>query len=276
MPLELWGARRVASATGTARYLAACFDPRGGAVNPLGLARGMAAAAMAAGARIHGDSRALKLERDGAGWRVATAAGCVRAGQVVLATDGYSDDLWPGLKTSIVPIYSSIIATAPLPAALAAQVHPGGAVLYEAGDITVYYRRDRDGRLLMGGRGRQRRATGRDDYAHLVHYAVRLWPALATVDWTNWWNGQFALTPDFYPRLHAPAPGLLIALGYSGRGVALASAMGAQLATAAAGAALDSLALPVTGISRIPFHAFWRVGVAARLAYGRLLDRLGR
>jgi len=274
--LELWDARRVAAATGTARYVGACFDPRGGAVNPLSYARGLAAAALAAGARIHGASRALKLERDGAGWCVITAAGRVRADKVVLATDGYSDDLWPGLRTSIVPVYSSIIATAPLPPALAGGVQPGGAVLYEAGDITVYYRKDRDQRLLMGGRGRQRRAIGRTDYAHLVGYAVRLWPALASVDWTHWWNGQFALTPDFYPRLHAPAPGLLIALGYSGRGVALATALGAQLAAAAAGAALDTLALPVTGIPRIPFHGMWRVGVAGRLAYGRLLDRLGR
>jgi len=274
--LELWDTSRTVAATGTARYVAACFDRRGGAVNPLSYARGLAAAALAAGARIHGDSRALKLERDGAGWCVITAAGRVRAEKVVLATDGYSDDLWPGLRTSILPIYSSIIATAPLPPALAAQVHSSGAVLYEAGDITVYYRKDREQRLLMGGRGRQRRAVGRADYAHLVDYALRLWPALAAVDWTHWWNGQFALTPDFYPRLHAPAPGVLVALGYSGRGVALATALGAQLASAATGAALDTLALPVTGIPRIPFHAWWRVGVATRISYGWLRDVLGR
>ena len=273
--LELWDAARIAAATGTARYVAACFDPRGGSVNPLGLARGLAAAALAAGARIHSDSRALRLERGGAGWCVGTSAGCVRADQVVLATEGYSDDLWPGLRTSIVPVYSSIIATAPLPPALAADVHPSGAVLYEAGDTTVYYRRDREHRLLMGGRGRQRRAIDRADYAHLVRHAVQLWPALATVDWPYWWNGQFALTPDFYPRLHAPAPGLLIALGYSGRGVALGTAVGAQLAAAASGAALESLAIPVTPIHRVPFHRLWPVGVAARVAYGRLVDRLG-
>ena len=274
--LELLEPDRIASATGASRYVAACFDPRGGSLNPLSYARGLAAAALAAGARIHSDSRALKLERDGASWCVTALAGRVRADQLVLATDGYSDDLWPGLRTSIVPVYSSIVATAPLPPALAAQVLPSGAVLYEAGDITVYYRKDRDQRLLMGGRGRQRRATELTDYAHLVSYARQLWPALAAIDWTHWWNGQFALTPDFYPRLHAPAPGLLIALGYSGRGVALATALGAQLADAVTGTALDTLALPVTGIPRIPLHGLWRVGVAARLAYGRLLDHIGR
>jgi glycine/D-amino acid oxidase-like deaminating enzyme len=273
--LESWDGARVAAATGSDHYVAATFDPRGGAVNPLGLARGLAAGAIAAGARLCSESRALKLERDGRGWRVATPGGTVRADKAVLATDGYTDDLWGGLRTSIVPVYSSIIATEPLPPGLAASILPAGEVVYESGDVTTYYRRDCEGRLLMGGRGAQRRVEEPQDYAHLSRHALRLWPGLAGVKWTHWWNGQFALTPDFYPRLHAPAPNLLIGLGFSGRGVALGTALGAQLADAAAGAPLETLALPVTGVPQIPFHSLWRVGVTARIAYGRLRDRLG-
>jgi len=274
-PMEFWDAARVAVATGTDRYVAATFDARGGAVNPLSLARGLAAAAQRQGAAIHGGTRALRLERDGTGWRVTTPGGAVRADKVVLATDGYSDELWPGLRTSVVPIYSSIIATAPLPPALRDSVVPGGVVVYEAGNITVYYRLDAGGRLLMGGRGVQRGAAGRRHYEHLVRYARRLWPGVAGVEWTHWWNGQFALTPDFYPRFHAPAPNLYIGLGYSGRGVAFGAAMGAQLAAAATGERLEALALPVTPVPHLRFHRFWRVGVAAGVTYGRIRDRLG-
>jgi len=273
--LELWDAAATKAATGTAHYVAATFDPRGGAVNPLGLARGLAAAAIAAGARLCSGSRALKVDREGDGWRVVTPGGTLCADKVVLATDGYTDDLWGGLRTSIVPIHSSIVATEPLPPELAAAILPGGEVVYESGDVTTYYRLDRDGRLLMGGRGAQRRAQERRDYAHLSRHALRLWPRLAGVEWTHWWNGQFALTPDYYPRLHSPAPNLLIGLGYSGRGVALGTALGAQLAEAAAGAALDSLSLPVTSVPQVPFHRLWRVGVGARIAYGRVCDWLG-
>ena len=273
--LQLWDARRVAAATGTERLVAATFDPRGGAVNPLSLARGLAAAAIGAGARICGDSRATALEREGSGWRVRTAGGSVRADAVVLGTDGYSDDLWPGLRTSIIPIYSSIVASAPLPKPLDAAVLPGDAVVYESGDVTMYYRRSRDGRLLMGGRGRQRNSARRADYEHLIRHAVRLWPQLAPLPWTHWWSGQFALAPDFYPRFHMPAPGLFIALGYSGRGVALAVALGEQLAAAAAGAAPESLPIPATRIPHVPFHRFWPIGVAGRIACSRLIERLG-
>lgn len=267
--LELCDAQRAAVITGTNRYVAATFDARGGSVNPLGLARGLAKAARDAGAAIYGDSRALKLASEGAGWRVVTAAGSVIADKVVLATDGYSDGLWPGLKSSIVPIYSSIIATKPLSPALGASIVPGGSAVYEAGDITVYYRRDRDNRLLIGGRGCQRRANDRSDYRHLVRYAERLWPQLSDIEWTHWWNGQFALTPDFYPRIHAPRSNLLIGLGYSGRGVALSASFGAQLAAAVSGVPRAEMAVPMTDIPHIPFHSLWRVGVALRIAQAR-------
>ncbi|MGA2343595.1 MAG: hypothetical protein ABSG29_10425 [Steroidobacteraceae bacterium] len=84
------------------------------------------------------------------------------------------------------------------------------------------------------------------------------------------------VTPDFYPRFHHPQPGLYILLGYSGRGLALSSAMGAELASVLAGAPVEGFPLPVSPVRRMPLHRFWRLGVNARVAYGRLLDRLGR
>ena len=84
------------------------------------------------------------------------------------------------------------------------------------------------------------------------------------------------MTPDFYPRFHHPQAGLYILLGYSGRGLALSSAMGAELASVLAGSAIEGFPLPVSPVRRMLLHRFWRLGVNARVAYGRLLDRLGR
>jgi glycine/D-amino acid oxidase-like deaminating enzyme len=275
IPLEFWARERVEAATGTPRYLAATFDPRGGSVNPLSLARGLARAALLAGTAIHGSTPVLALERAGTSWLAKTARATVRADKVVIATDGYSDDLWPGLRRSVVPIFSAIIATSPLPDGLGS-VLPGRHVVYESGNITVYYRRDGANRLLMGGRGLQRKALNREDYRHLVSYAEKLWPALTRIEWTHWWNGQFALTPDFYPRFHIPDRGLFVMLGYSGRGLALSSAMGAELASVVAGAPPETFPLPVSPVRAVPFHRFWRLGVNSRVLYGRLLDHLGR
>ncbi len=276
VPLEVWSREQVAAATGTSRYPAATFDPRGGSVNPLSLARGLAAAAQRAGVQIFGSTPVLALEQDGQGWRARAAAATVHAQQVVVATDGYTDELVPDLRTSVVPIFSAIIATRPLGVELAASILPGRQVVYESGHITAYYRRDGAGRLLMGGRGPQRVAVSQTDFRHLVRHAERLWPALAGIEWTHWWNGQFAVTKNFFPHFHRPAPGLSVLLGYSGRGLALSSALGERLAAVVAGEPVESLPLPVSRVTPLRFHRFWRVGVNAKVLQGRLLDRLGR
>lgn len=274
--LERLDAAATARRTGTTAYAGATFDPRGGSLNPLAYARGLVRAAQAAGVTVAGNSRALSMTPDRRGWRVATAQGVVVAPQVVLATDGYSDGLWPGLRGSMIPVYSSMVASAPLDAATRARVLAAGEVVYESGNVPTYYRIDRDGRLLIGGRGVQRPLRRARDQRHLLARVAQLWPALTGWTFTHAWNGQFALTPDFYPRIHAPAPGVRVALGYSGRGVALATRLGAALAEAVATDDPRALPLPVTPIPRVPLHRFWPLGVYAGVALGRLRDRFGR
>ncbi len=274
MPVQLLLGEEAAALTGTTRYVGALLDRRGGNLNPLSYARGLARAAAQAGARIHGGSAVLALQPDSPGWHLRTAAGTLRAQKVVLATNGYTGRLWPGLRESVVPVFSSMAATEPLSDAVARQVMPLRASLYEIGPVTVYYRVDRDNRLLMGGRGPQRPIRDHHPVRYLIDYAETLWPAVRGVRWTHGWNGQLAMTPDHYPHLHQPAPGLLAGLGYNGRGVAMATAMGAQLAAFALGRPATELDLPVTPIRPIPLHRLWRLGVWAKVTQGRLLGAL--
>jgi glycine/D-amino acid oxidase-like deaminating enzyme len=159
-----------------------------------------------------------------------TRRGRVAAPHVVIATNGYTDDLWPGLRRSIVPVFGAIAATAPLPAAVAREILPGRSVLYESSAITVYYRVDSAQRLLIGGRGPMRDIESTTEIPHLLKYAVRLWPALNGIRWTHAWGGRLAMTRDAYPHVHEPARGVSMSLGYNGRGVAMATTMGAVLA----------------------------------------------
>jgi glycine/D-amino acid oxidase-like deaminating enzyme len=75
--------------------------------------------------------------------------------------------------------------------------------------------------------------------------------------------------------VHEPAENLLISLGYNGRGVALSTAMGGQLARRLAGGKDTQIDMPITGIKPMPMHAFWRLGVTAAVLAGRVRDRLG-
>jgi glycine/D-amino acid oxidase-like deaminating enzyme len=273
-PVELLTASALADATGTDRYTAAMLDRRGGDLNPLSYARGLARAALAAGVAVHGGTRALSLTRDGLDWTVRTNGGRATAAHVVLATNGYTDDLWPGLRRSVVPVFGAMTATAPLPEALARTIMPSRSVLYESGAITVYYRVDRDQRLLLGGRGPQHEIASTAPLVHLLAYAEKLWPELRGIAWTHAWGGRLAMSRDHYPHIHEPARGLIACLGYNGRGVAMATTMGAQIANRILDPAGD-FAMPITGVKPIGLHAAWPLAVRAAIARGRISDFFG-
>jgi glycine/D-amino acid oxidase-like deaminating enzyme len=273
-PVELLEGAALARATGTDRYTCAMFDRRGGDLNPLMYARGLARAAIEAGARVHAQSRALGMERVDGGWRLDTGRASATARHVVLATNGYTDTLWPGLCRTVVPLFGAIAATAPLADRAHRNILPDRAVLYESGNITVYYRIDSRHRLLIGGRGPMHEIDTPAAIPHLTRYAVKLWPVLEGVEWTHAWGGRLAMTRDHYPHVHEPAPGVLICLGFNGRGVAMATAMGRALADRIAhpGCAFD---MPLTPVAPIPMHGLWPVAVKGAILSGRLRDFLG-
>ncbi|WP_323032324.1 FAD-binding oxidoreductase [Paracoccus sp. (in: a-proteobacteria)] len=275
MPVEWVEADAMTRLTGHGRYHGGFLDKRGGDLDPLRLCHGLAGAAHAAGARIHGDSRAISLGRDQGRWRITTNTGAVIADRVLICCNGYADGLVPGLKRAMVPVFSSVLATPPLPDALAAQIMPGRQVLYESGLVTVYYRVDARNRPILGGRGPMRPVASPERLGHIADDARRLWPGLADVGWQTAWNGRVAITTDHLPHFHDLGDGLLAIYGYNGRGVALATAMGEPLASCLAGKiASAELPIPPTALSSIRFHAFWPIGVHATIAWSRLRKAL--
>ena len=274
MPVELLDRDAMRVKTGTDRYLCALLDQRGGHVNPLGYARGMAQAAMQAGATVHGGTPATRVWRDGTAWRVATPGGTVTADRLVLGTNGYTDDVWPKLRRSVVPVFSGIAASAPVADEIVKAMMPHRASVYELGSVTTYYRIDRANRVVIGGRCRQSDVAGPAQLGFLVSYARRLWPQIDGIKWTHGWSGQLAVTPDHYPHIHEPAPGVLVCVGYNGRGVAMSTAMGPQLAKRTLGGETAAIDMPITGLKDIPFHGLWKSAVAARVLYGRIRDYL--
>ena len=264
----------IAGLLGTRRYGSGMHDARGGNVQPLAYARGLARAAIEEGAAIHGASAATAVVRDGAGWSVRTDRASVRCEFVVLATNGYTGDLWPGLRETVVPVASFVTATAPLGHNVLPSVLPGRHAVSETARIIVYYRLDRHGRFIIGGRGRWFDVTDRGDAPHVRAAAMRLFPQLEGVEWEYRWAGWPAITRDHLPRLFALDRGVCAGLGYNGRGVASATLMGQQLATLVLG---DGEPLvEVRGPERFAFHRFRQAGISFHLLAGTLLDRLDR
>jgi glycine/D-amino acid oxidase-like deaminating enzyme len=265
-PVELLDATRIAELTGTTAYAGGMLDRRAGALQPLGFVRGLARAAQEAGAAIHGGSLVRGLQVAPGGWRVDAQAGSVTVRSVILATNAYTDDLWPGLRRTVLPVQSYQVATRPLPEDVRREVLPGGQVVSDLRRILFYFRLDPEGRLLMGGRGPLDDRGDPALFARLEAAARRLFPRIGATPWEHRWSGRVALTADHLPHLHEPRPGVLIGLGYNGRGVAMATVMGKLLADRALGASPAELGWPVTPVAPIPLHR-WRLPAMALVVH---------
>ncbi len=270
---DLVDAAQIAELTGTGRYAGGLIDRRGGTLNPLSFARGLAGAAIRAGAAVHGQSPATAIRRDGARWRVTTPGGAVLADQVLLATNAYTDDLWPGLKQSVIPVFSYQVATRPLGDIPRRAILAGGMPVSDTRRLLLYFRLDGQGRLVVGGRGRFRQTEEPAFYRNVVDGLGWLYPELGPVEIEHYWAGQVALTLDHVPHLNELAPGLHAMIGYNGRGVAMATACGRMMAGRMRGAALDDLPLPATPLRPIPFHGLRQPALALAIHWKRLLDR---
>ena len=275
-PVELLSPGQVAQLTGSARYLGGLLDRRGGTVQPLSYVRGLARAALGAGARLFSRSTALRLARLGGGYRIDTAAGSVSAPQVIVATNAYTGAFAGSLRRSIVRVPSFQVATAPLPPELRATILPGGQSASDTWRLLRYFRVDASGRLVMGTRGTFAAAPTTHTVRHHYRAVAEIYPQLAGLAFEYHWGGFVAMTPDHLPHLHELSPGLTAGLGYNGRGVALATVMGGLLARWALGEPADELGFPVTPVRTVPLHAFSGLGVRATIQYLRLADAVSR
>ncbi|MBV7485132.1 FAD-binding oxidoreductase [Bordetella sp. BOR01] len=268
-------ADEMAALTGSTHYVGGYMESAAGAVQPRKLALGLAAAAVRAGARLHAHSSVRELRRTPDGWTLRLDQGSIAARTVVLATDAYTDALYPAQARSMLHVTSAQAATVPLPDDLRRAVLPRMAGVSEARKLTVYCRLSPDGRFLIGGRGPRSGLAGSDTLARLRQAAHVRFPQLRGVPWDCVWSGRVALTLDDVPHLGNPEPGLWTACGFGGRGVALAVRFGPTLAEAALGRAPAALDYPVSSIGALPWHALRGPAVDAAIHWHRLRDALG-
>ncbi len=261
--------------TGTEAYLGGVLDHRGGVLHPLNYALGLAEAGRRNGVKIFGETPANQITSKAGRFRVETPKGTVISEKVLICTNAYSGDLHPRLSQSVLPVRSVQVATSPLSDNVRQTILPEGNALSDARRLLLYFRQDAEGRFLMGGRGTYNDNSTLKQIERLKRISVELFPQFSGVQWEFEWGGFVALTRDHYPHLHELAPGVMTGLGYNGRGVAIATAMGRVLAKWAIGTKVDELEFPVTPLKPLPFSFAKETLVEAEILRLKLLDKLG-
>ncbi|MBA2960713.1 MULTISPECIES: NAD(P)/FAD-dependent oxidoreductase [Ramlibacter] len=262
----------------SAQYDGAVLDAASGHLHPLRYCLGLARAAQAAGAHLHEDSPVVRIER-GARPRVLTAAGACDCQFVVLAGNVYLD-AWgaavaPEVSARIVPVGTSMLATARLGRERAAALLPGRAAASDSNTMPDYFRLAADDRLLFGAVDRHAGLAPRLRAEAVRRRLLAVFPQLEDVAVEHGWGGLVDLTLNMAPHFGRLGGNIWFVQGFSGHGVAMAGMAGLLAAEAIAGQAerFDLLArirhLPVPGGALVRTPA-----LALGLWYYRLRDAL--
>lgn len=273
-PVDLLDRRQAAEMIGSDYYLGAWIDRRGARINSLAYVRGLARAAIKAGASLHEGSRATKLQRNGGRWKLETVLGQVDADRVFLCTNAYTDDLWPGLRATIVPVRAYQFASRPLRDNVRKSVLPGGQPMTDSRRLLSGIRLHGDGRLQFGGQGPAFGPQGEPHWRATRARLQRIFPQLGDLETDAWWTGFMAMNRDNSWHIHELGPGLLAMLGCNGRGVALATLWGRELARHAAGVPARDFVLPPSPPRRLWLHPVARPLVSALIQYYALRDAI--
>jgi gamma-glutamylputrescine oxidase len=219
---------------GSKAYLGGTLNRGSGHLQPLAFALGLARAAENSGAKIYENSRVIRIDA-GARPLVSTADARVSCQRIIIACNGYHNDLFPAIAKHVIPVNNFIVATEPLSEDLAQSVLRGGVCVFDSRFIINYFRLTPDRRMLFGGGRTYRLKFPRDIAARVRKPMLETFPQLkdARIDFA--WGGTLGITRNRLPYFEGSNANVLMAAGFSGHGVAIATLAGAVLADAMSG-----------------------------------------
>lgn len=274
-PLEMLSQDDMRDKAGTSYYFGGSRDPRGGAINPLAFARGMASAVMTAGGRVRKNASVKRIVPTSEGYRLELNGGNITAGKVIIGTNAYTGDFWPDLKRTFIPVRTPQLVSSPLDPAMLARILPGGEIMSDLRRLMLGVRVHGGNRLHLGGGGGTSGTKREGPYHNMMRLCRQVYPFLKDLEWEYRWTGFMAMTPDFYPRLFELAPGMVAALGYSGRGIGTATLLGREIAAWVAGkTALDELVMPLSRYQELPYYPIKEALVETAIKYYDFRDRI--
>ncbi|HSG79280.1 MAG TPA: FAD-binding oxidoreductase [Acidimicrobiia bacterium] len=266
---------------GATSVVGGVWHAHGAAVQPAKLVHGLAAAAERRGVTIFEASPVRSI-----GDRVVeTDAGRVSAGMVVRATEGYTAG-FAGRRREIVPLYSLMVATEPLPPEVWDVIGLADRPVFcDFRNLLIYGQRTADDRLAFGGRGAPyhfgstvKPSFDIHDGVHreLVRVLLEMFPVLEGTKITHRWGGPLGVSRDWRPSVVCDHDaGFAWAGGYVGDGVATAQLAGRTLAELIAGEETERTSLPWVGHTsrRWEIEPLRWVGINAGLQLAKRADR---
>ena len=257
---------------GSEAYFGGLVDDFSAGLQPAKYVYGLAKAGARQGACFVEGAGVKAIQREGHHFRLRTAKGDLTAREVLLATNGYTTGLVPAARMGVFPVGSYIIATAPLPPELQAELSPKNRMFFDSKHFLNYFRLTPDGRMLFGGRNNLSTGLDLHESARLLGARlVEVFPQLKGVPIAHAWTGKLGITFDLMPHA-GRINGIHYAYGYNGHGVSIASYLGKEMGELLAG---KRTSVPFMDIKhpRSFITYFDKLYLPFVAAYYRMLDR---
>ncbi|MCP5072073.1 MAG: FAD-binding oxidoreductase [Rhodobacteraceae bacterium] len=241
-----------------------------GGLHPGKYQNGMLKAAVHAGARVFANTLVTSVERSGLEFAVMTRRGTIRAGSVIMATNGYTGRRFSWLKRRIIPVWSFVVATEVLEPDLVDEIMPGRRMCVETRHRHCYFRLSPNTkRLIFGGRAAMSKTRQPTATRTLHNLMSEIFPQLANRKITHSWTGQTGFSFSMMPHI-GEVDGVWHALGYSGSGNAMAPYLGHKAALLMMGNKQGETAFTQTTLETRP----WYRGSSWFLPFAHNLHRL--
>ncbi|MDK9764687.1 FAD-binding oxidoreductase [Vibrio sp. D420a] len=261
---------------GSDSFVGGTFRPDLNGLHPAKLHHGMYLRAIESGAIIHEYVAVEKIDKRATSYLLKTERGVVKAKNVIVATNGYTDSAVPWLQQRLVPVASMIIATDPIDPNLMNEMFPNRRMACNSNLLHSYFRPSPDGsRVLYGGRAPNKLIVdGSIDYSHMKDEMTSILPQLKGIGLSHVWWGYVAMNMDGRPQI-AEHNGIHYVGGYCGSGVVWGRWFGQKAAQKILGNPEGHSAFEGQPFKAVPFYNGKPWFLPGVVQWFKLRDKLG-
>jgi gamma-glutamylputrescine oxidase len=229
----------------------ALYDPSAFTIDPPLLVEGLRRLVRHPHISVQEETRVERLVRVGDHYRIETTRGEIIAESVGICTGGRALDLVPDLTNAVRPTPTLIAISEPIPTEILRSALPGSISGSDCSHHPDYWTVLKDGRLLFGCSARAATLSAEEARDILHVRMARLFPTLSNFVKSTPTVAMVDCTSTELPLVEDLAPGLHVAIGFSGIG--LAAGYGAGNRTS-----VPPLRNPaISAVHHVPFVLFW-------------------
>jgi len=238
----------------TQRYFGGLLYRDAGSLNPQAYINGLVQAALSAGVEIYASSPARDAKLKNNCWHVSTPSGLVVANNIAICTNAHTGNLFTGLRNSFYRLRIAMLASE-IMSDHGQSFMPATIPFADTNALSLFGGMcDAEGRFVASILPRHSDTASTHTIAKSFDGKFRsVFKGQEPPRWQHSWHGDLCVVPDRIPKLYKLGQNAIAAMGYSGAGIALGTAMGKELSLALNGNKSEATNVPIVDVKSVSF-----------------------